>query len=168
MRRQGAWAHYGLGFGMGIVFQMKYVVSYGISSTLAQAEQINAPRHPKCIGRIHLYSDMWRYFDQGLYCFLRKYVYFPVIGESNSLVRKLLGSLACFVFIYAWHRVYQFVLVWSALNYLGVTLEALGRAVGSSSMYLRYEVKLPAVQIFVCDYLCYPHNYKYLMSALLC
>ena len=152
MRRQGAWTHYGLGFGMGIVFQLKYVVTYGISSTMAQAEQIPAPRHPKCIGRIHLYSDMWRYFDQGLYSFLRRYIYIPALGHSSSLVRRLLASLACFVFIYAWHRVFMFVLVWSALNFLGVTLEALGRAVGSSAVYQHYEVILIGSQIY-CNYM---------------
>ena len=26
---------------------------------------------PQCIGRIHLYSDMWRYFDHGLYLFMQ-------------------------------------------------------------------------------------------------
>jgi hypothetical protein len=72
--RLGAWAHYGMGYSMGVMFQMKYVVTYGLSCTLARAEQIRTPNHPKCIGRIHLYSDMWRHFDQGLYFFLRKYV----------------------------------------------------------------------------------------------
>ena len=33
------------------------------------------PPHPKCIGRIHLYSDMWRHFDNGLYLFMQKYIY---------------------------------------------------------------------------------------------
>lgn len=51
---------------------MKYVVSYGISTTLAKFENISAPDTPKCIGRIHLYSDMWRYFDNGLYVYLKR------------------------------------------------------------------------------------------------
>jgi hypothetical protein len=72
--RLGAWAHYGMGYCMGVLFQMKYVVTYGLSCTVGRAEQIRTPNHPKCIGRIHLYSDMWRYFDQGLYFFLRKFV----------------------------------------------------------------------------------------------
>jgi hypothetical protein len=72
--RLGAWAHYGMGYSMGVMFQMKYVITYGLSCTVARAEQMRAPNHPKCIGRIHLYSDMWRYFDQGLYFFLRKLV----------------------------------------------------------------------------------------------
>lgn len=57
---------------MGQYFHMKYVVSYGISTTLAKFENISAPDTPKCIGRIHLYSDMWRYFDNGLYVYLKR------------------------------------------------------------------------------------------------
>jgi hypothetical protein len=72
--RLGAWAHYGMGYSMGVMFQMKYVVTYGLSCTVARAEQIQTPNHPKCSGRIHLYSDMWRHVDQGLYFFLRKFV----------------------------------------------------------------------------------------------
>ncbi|PSN40500.1 hypothetical protein C0J52_05241 [Blattella germanica] len=138
----GAWAHYGLGFGMGIVFQLKYVVSYGISCTIAKAEKIQSPHPPKCVGRIHLYSDMWRHFDQGLYLFLRKYIYVPILGNNYSLCWKLMASLMCFMFVYAWHRVYNFVLMWSVLNYVGVTLEALGKALGATSGYLHYEKML--------------------------
>lgn len=74
VEKLGAWAHYGMGYSMGVMFQMKYVITYGLSCTVARAEQIQTPNHPKCIGRIHLYSDMWRHFDQGLYFFLRKYI----------------------------------------------------------------------------------------------
>lgn len=57
---------------MGQFFNIKYIISYGIALSLAQFEGMNAPGRPKCVGRIHLYSDMWRYFDQGLYDFLFK------------------------------------------------------------------------------------------------
>ncbi|CAG2058558.1 unnamed protein product [Timema podura] len=80
----GSWSLYGLGYCMGQFFMLKYVVMYGLMGTIARAENINAPRHPKCIARISLYSDMWRYFDEGLYRFLlrilaRKLHTIPVI-----------------------------------------------------------------------------------------
>jgi len=90
--RFGAWAHYGFGYGMGVMFQMKYVVAYGLGRTLARAEQMRTPNHPKCIGRIHLYSDMWRHFDQGLYFFLRKYVVI-VIQPSLTFERRVKSRL---------------------------------------------------------------------------
>ena len=48
---------------------------YGWSCFLAKLDGVAAPPHPKCIGRIHLYSDMWRHFDNGLYLFMQKYIY---------------------------------------------------------------------------------------------
>lgn len=66
----GSWAFYGLGYCMGQYFLNKYVVVYGLTSTICRAEDIDAPPHPKCISRIHLYSDMWKHFDRGLYEFL--------------------------------------------------------------------------------------------------
>jgi len=36
------------------------------------SDGIKAPSAPKCVARIHLYSDMWRYFDNGLYKFIHK------------------------------------------------------------------------------------------------
>ena len=48
---------------------------YGWSCFLAKMDGVDAPPHPKCIGRIHLYSDMWRHFDNGLYLFMQKYIY---------------------------------------------------------------------------------------------
>ena len=57
---------------MGQFFHLKYVVMYGISSHVARTDGVEAPGHPACIGRVHLYSDMWRYFDSGLYEFMRE------------------------------------------------------------------------------------------------
>lgn len=66
------WAFYGLGYCMGQYFCNKYIISYGIPGELTRADDINAPPPPKCIGRIHLYSEMWKQFDRGLYEFLVK------------------------------------------------------------------------------------------------
>lgn len=66
------WSLYGYGYTMGQFFHLKYVVMYGITTTLAQFENAAIPKTPRCIGRVHLYSDMWRYFDAGLYTFLTK------------------------------------------------------------------------------------------------
>jgi hypothetical protein len=57
---------------MGQFFLNKYVVIYGTSSNLCYLDNVKAPSQPKCIARIHLYSDMWKHFDRGLYNFLIK------------------------------------------------------------------------------------------------
>ena len=66
------WALCGMGYAMGQFFHLKYVVMYGMSSHLARTDGVQAPGHPACIARVHLYSDMWRYFDTGLYEFMRE------------------------------------------------------------------------------------------------
>lgn len=66
------WSLYGYGYTMGQFFHLKYVVMYGFTTTLAQFENVEVPKTPRCIGRVHLYSDMWRHFDPGLYTFLTK------------------------------------------------------------------------------------------------
>lgn len=55
---------------MGQFFYTKYVVSYGFGILMGRMDRIDTPDLPKCIGRIHQYSDMWKHFDQGLYEFL--------------------------------------------------------------------------------------------------
>ena len=63
-----------------------------------------------------------------------------MLGEKSSLRAKLLASLACFTFIWAWHGIYMYVLIWSTLNYLGVTIEGVSKAIASTRRYQKYEV----------------------------
>lgn len=76
IERLGGWTMNGLGYCMGQYFHLKYVVVYGITTSIARCENINAPPIPKCVARVHKYSDMWRHFDRGLYLFLTRYVCF--------------------------------------------------------------------------------------------
>lgn len=133
------WALCGMGYFMGQFFQLKYVVMYGLSSFLAKLDGVAAPPHPKCIGRIHLYSDMWRYFDHGLYLFMQEYIYLPVLGDASSIISRLLSSAVCFSFVYVWHGTLDFVMVWSCLNFAGITCEGLARAVGRNQTYQTWE-----------------------------
>ena len=71
VRGLDVWSASGLGYCLGQFFMIKYVVMYGLPSRLAALDQVEAPPPPKCIGRIHLYSQMWRDFDRGLYNFMR-------------------------------------------------------------------------------------------------
>ncbi|KAJ8973383.1 hypothetical protein NQ317_012098 [Molorchus minor] len=105
---------------MGQHFHIKYIVLYGLSTTCASFENVNVPHLPRCIGRIHLYSDMWKYFDRGLYKYLVRHIYIPTM---KIVPYKFLASLLCFLFVYIWHGVETYILIWSLLNYFGVCLE---------------------------------------------
>ena len=116
---------------------------YGVSSHFARMDGVEAPGHPACIARIHLYSDMWRYFDAGLYEFMRDYIYLPIITTlPATLFFKLLGSAICFSFVYVWHGTLDFVLKWSILNFLGITLESMAKTLATSKTYQSFEEKL--------------------------
>lgn len=126
------WTLYGFGYTMGQFFHVKYVVFYGLSTTWAALEGIPVPNTPKCIGRIHLYSDMWKYFDVGLHRFLVKYLYIPTNGAKTTF-SKVLASAVCFCFIFGWHGLHGNILIWSVLNLIGVLTEYI-----ASDVYNRY------------------------------
>lgn len=120
------YALYGVGYLIGQLFQVKYVVFYGISCCITHFElNCLVPAHPKCISRIYLYSDMWKYFDKGLYIFMIKYIYKPCAKEAG----KLLSSLVCFTYVFIWHGLRPHILIWSLLNYIGVTMESFGKEI---------------------------------------
>ncbi|KAG5891423.1 hypothetical protein JTB14_031489 [Gonioctena quinquepunctata] len=116
-----SWSLYGYGYTMGQFFHLKYVVLYGLSTSIASFENIEVPHLPRCIGRIHLYSDMWKCFDPGLHKFLLRHIYIPLIRVTN----KPIASLLCFGFIFVWHGLEIHILIWAALNYIGIMIECL-------------------------------------------
>lgn len=73
MEHMSLWALYGFAYAIGQYFCNKYIVAYGLGLAMATFDRIDAQRKPMCVGRIHLYSKMWKYFDQGLHDFLFKY-----------------------------------------------------------------------------------------------
>ncbi|XP_046401710.1 protein-cysteine N-palmitoyltransferase Rasp [Ischnura elegans] len=136
-----SWTLFGFGYCMGQFFMNKYTVLYGIPATFARLERYDAPPHPKCIGRIHLYSDMWKYFDVGLYSFLVRYIFIPACGKTRKMRKKLFSSFLCFTFVYIWHGTNLYILVWSTLNFLGITIEAMAKTIYMTPTYQHWELK---------------------------
>ncbi|CAH1121852.1 unnamed protein product [Ceutorhynchus assimilis] len=110
----------GYGYLMGQFFHIKYIVLYGLSTSLASFENIPVPNLPRCIGRVHLYSDMWKYFDPGLHNFLKKSIFIPC---QKSGLGKLNSSFLCFIFVFIWHGIEDYILIWATLNFIGIALE---------------------------------------------
>ena len=50
-------------------------------------------------------------------------------------------DLNCSLFSYVWHGTLEFILIWSLLNFLGITLEGVGRVVGKHEEYQRLEAR---------------------------
>ncbi|XP_012272296.1 protein-cysteine N-palmitoyltransferase Rasp isoform X2 [Orussus abietinus] len=136
-----AWAFYGYGYCMGQYFLNKYVVVYGICGEISRTDGIDAPATPKCIGRIHLYSDMWKHFDRGLYNFLIKYIYIPIVTELTIPCKKLVASFLCFGFVFLWHGMKMFIFIWACLNFIGLAIEDTAKSIGKSLKYIEFERK---------------------------
>ncbi|VDD78136.1 unnamed protein product [Mesocestoides corti] len=71
------------------------------------------PEGPQCFSHMFLFSDIWRTFDQGLYNFLKWYIYLPWLKpskkESNCpnstsvVCRRLLAGVLVFLFVLVFH-----------------------------------------------------------------
>ncbi|GAB6022482.1 hypothetical protein CHUAL_006590 [Chamberlinius hualienensis] len=134
-----SWSLFGLAMGLAHLFMLKYVVFYGMSSTLAAAEGFQAPTKPKCVARIHLYSDMWKYFDYGLYNFLKRFIYVPAVSGGLG---KFFGGFLCFTFIYIWHGTSRNVFIWTILNFFGVSVENFAMEFTRSKLYYALVVSI--------------------------
>ncbi|XP_064484086.1 protein-cysteine N-palmitoyltransferase HHAT-like isoform X2 [Ornithodoros turicata] len=119
-----AWSKAGLAFGLVMMFYLKYRVLYGIPVTIASMEDIRLPTYPKCVGRIHLCSYVWRHFDRGLHLWLVRYVYVPLIGGHRTAGRRALAAAACFSLVWLWHDLNWALFVWCSLNFFGLMLES--------------------------------------------
>ena len=140
LKSLGLWTLAGVGFAVAGFFNLKYVVSYGWPRPFVIEDGIDkVPSHPKCIYRIGRYSEMWRYFDNGLYQFLRKYIYAPIVGPTESGWRKIVGVTFTFSFIYLWHGTSESVMLWSFFNYLAVMSEMLAKELGKHPTYANLE-----------------------------
>ncbi|CAH0766553.1 unnamed protein product [Diatraea saccharalis] len=138
----------GGGLWMGLEFHLKYVISYGTTTAFARLDNLDPPPTPRCIARVHVYSQMWRYFDVGLYRFLVKYIYRPALETMTThfklsrIVNKLCASFLTFVFIFMWHGTIWNIFVWSVLNYLGITLEQFGKILSQTNYYQLFKVNI--------------------------
>ena len=151
LKSLGLWTLAGVGLSVGGFFNLKYVIFYGWPRPFVVEDGIDkAPLHPKCIYRIHRYTEMWRYFDNGLYLFLRKYIYQPIIGQegqgTKGVLRKVFGATLTFTFIYLWHGISNHVMLWSIFNYLAVMTEMFATSLGKYAPYETLEKRFLSPQ----------------------
>lgn len=57
----------------GSLFTSKYIVYYGIPTLVNKIVGMRTTELPRCFALIHLNSEMWRYFDTGIYEFIKKF-----------------------------------------------------------------------------------------------
>ncbi|XP_067681277.1 protein-cysteine N-palmitoyltransferase HHAT-like [Haliotis asinina] len=136
MEQVSLWCLLGIGYIEGQYFMVNYLVLYGLPAQVAKLDDIDAPKEPKCISYIYRYSDMWKYFDRGLYTFLRNYIYIPLGGSQAGMLMRLLASMMCFLYIYVWHGQEKYLLLWTMSNFCGCSLELIGSHVEKNVMVI--------------------------------
>lgn len=133
-----------VGFGMvlNFFFYLRYLFSYGFAGALARAEGIQLPPPSVCIARLFRCSQLWRYFDQGMHLWSKRYFYEPVVGERRTALWKVLGTVASFGFAWVWHDMDKVATIWALLTIAGIALEVLAAEVMKReplrSLQLRY------------------------------
>ncbi|XP_064547327.1 protein-cysteine N-palmitoyltransferase Rasp [Drosophila montana] len=134
------WQH-AAGYFMGQFFFIFYVITYGLGIAFAEHDGIAAPKRPRCIGRIHFYSDMWKYFDEGLYEFLFKHIYAELCGRKSSAAAKLCATALTFAFVFIWHGCYTYVLIWSVLNFVCLAAEKIYKTFVSKPAFQKWSLQ---------------------------
>lgn len=127
-----------VGYFMGQFFFIYYVITYGLGIAFAQHDGLAPPHKPRCIGRIHFYSDMWKYFDEGLYEFLFRHIYAELCGRKSATHIKILATAVTFAFVFVWHGCYMYVLIWSILNFCCLIAEKFFKAFVNSIFYEKW------------------------------
>lgn len=133
---------FGVGYLMGQFFNNKYIIHYGVPITFGQLDGISMPKTPRCICRVHKYSDMWKWFDHGLYEFLFKYIYTSVCQRNSTIWLKTFAGFMTFLFIYVWHGLFDYILIWSILNCACIFLEKLVYYIMESDGYHQRALKI--------------------------
>jgi D-alanyl-lipoteichoic acid acyltransferase DltB (MBOAT superfamily) len=83
------WTLAGIAYCQGQFFMIKYLVMYGTSIQLSRFDGIIPIAAPRCIGWVFLFKDLWKYFDVGLYNFLKTYIYIPLGGSEERFLQQV-------------------------------------------------------------------------------
>ncbi|KAF7634307.1 hypothetical protein Mgra_00006273, partial [Meloidogyne graminicola] len=123
----------------GQLFHLKYYLIFGIPNIFAKIDGMKPNSLPICISHISKYSQMWRYFDRGLYLFLKNQLYIPLLNYQFTsskipqlnlfinliLFRKILATFSVFIFVLIWHGFNSNFCWWVSLSAFSLLIERL-------------------------------------------
>ncbi|GFN82288.1 protein-cysteine n-palmitoyltransferase hhat [Plakobranchus ocellatus] len=160
LKKLSFWALGGVGHLVGQFFMIKYVVFYGFGGQLGRFDGVNPYPEPRCVSWVYSYTDMWKYFDTGLYKFIKTYIYVPLGGSRHGLIRQLAASGVAFLFLYVWHGGTLDLFIWCFGNYLVCSIEQIGVAVERSLLGQRLVSAVgPVMQLRIkCLLLVFAHK----------
>ncbi|XP_061693573.1 protein-cysteine N-palmitoyltransferase HHAT isoform X2 [Syngnathoides biaculeatus] len=106
-----AWALGGLALALVQFFFVKYLVLFGLPSTLATLDRLDPPGLPRCVSIMYSFTGMWRY------------IYVPLGGSHRGVPRKMFSTALAFGFVCLWHGGHDYLRCWALMNWLGVLVE---------------------------------------------
>jgi hypothetical protein len=56
----------------GFLFSCTYIVFYGVPKIASEIFGIRTGPLPQCVSLIHTNSELWKFFDTGMYEFIKK------------------------------------------------------------------------------------------------
>lgn len=121
-----------------LLFYMKYTCIFGAFKVLATFDGVASisPPMPQCVAAMHLNSQLWKKFDVGIYTWLRRYIYDPIVSKQRSAFRRVLGMLVCFFSIALWHLPLTSTLImWISLNVLNSFIELWARSLSETNFW---------------------------------
>ena len=71
---------------------------------------------------------------------LRRHIYFPLGGSRCGIVRQLIATMICYIFVFAWHGLKLSLFIWAALNFLDIVIEAIAKLVSVWPAFIKFEV----------------------------
>lgn len=86
---------------------------------------------------------MWRYFDRGLYAFLKTQLYVPLLKACpNVYVGRFVAMLIVFGFVLLWHGVNFNFFAWVSLSAIELIVERIGYTFYESQLGTKLRLKL--------------------------
>lgn len=100
---------------------MKFLIIWRAFRIWALFDGINPPENMvKCINNCSTVSEFWRTWHRSLYLFIVRYIYVPLGGGKN----KIFSVWVIFIFMGAWHDLYQRWMAWAFFNCCCFVIEA--------------------------------------------
>lgn len=100
----------------------KFAVIWRFSRLVALLDGINPPENMKgCIASTINFRVFWKEWHSSFNAWLVRYMYVPLGGSRRGPVTQAVASVACFLFVAAWHDFELRMLVWG----LGISLALL-------------------------------------------
>ncbi|KAL5112220.1 Origin recognition complex subunit 4 [Taenia crassiceps] len=135
---------------LGMQFFFTYLQLYGWPRWLSDLEILLAsgignggsalclvPEGPLCFSHILLFSQLWRKFDQGLYNYLKWYVYLPWLKRDQkvSAYRRIQAGVLAFLFVLLFHSLNLENTIWVSINLTQSSLEQLFKWIYRSTRF---------------------------------